>query len=95
VFDGIVEAARSDRYAWFTQFYSDFYNLDETLGSRISQEVVHGELKHRDRQRTRRRLTPSSRRGLKISATTSRPTVPQASRRSSCADPRTTSSRST
>lgn len=40
VFDGIVEAARSDRYAWFTQFYKDFYNLDETLGSRISPEVV-------------------------------------------------------
>ncbi|GAA4730550.1 bromoperoxidase [Isoptericola chiayiensis] len=40
VFDGIVEAARSDRYAWFTQFYQDFYNLDETLGSRISEEVV-------------------------------------------------------
>lgn len=40
VFDGIVEAARSDRYAWFTQFYNDFYNLDDTLGSRISEEVV-------------------------------------------------------
>ncbi|GAA1978965.1 bromoperoxidase [Isoptericola halotolerans] len=40
VFDGIADAARSDRYAWFTQFYQDFYNLDETLGSRISQEVV-------------------------------------------------------
>lgn len=40
VFDGIAEAARSDRYAWFTNFYKDFYNLDETLGSRISQEVV-------------------------------------------------------
>lgn len=40
VFDGIVEAARSDRYAWYTQFYKDFYNLDETLGSRISPEVV-------------------------------------------------------
>ncbi|GAB3660562.1 alpha/beta fold hydrolase [Glycomyces tarimensis] len=40
VFDGIEQAARSDRYAWFTQFYQDFYNLDETLGSRISQEVV-------------------------------------------------------
>lgn len=40
VFDGIEEAARSDRYAWFTNFYKDFYNLDETLGSRISQEVV-------------------------------------------------------
>jgi pimeloyl-ACP methyl ester carboxylesterase len=40
VFDGIVKAARDDRYAWFTQFYKDFYNLDATLGSRISQEVV-------------------------------------------------------
>lgn len=40
VFDGIAETARNDRYAWFTQFYKDFYNLDETLGSRISQEVV-------------------------------------------------------
>lgn len=40
VFDGIAGAARGDRYAWFTQFYKDFYNLDENLGSRISQEVV-------------------------------------------------------
>ena len=40
VFDGIATAARTDRYAWFTQFYNDFYNLDETLGSRISEEVV-------------------------------------------------------
>lgn len=40
VFDGIVSAAESDRYAWFTQFYKDFYNLDENLGSRITEEVV-------------------------------------------------------
>ncbi|HWV75705.1 MAG TPA: alpha/beta hydrolase [Isoptericola sp.] len=40
VFDGIVDAARGDRYAWFTQFYEDFYNLDENLGTRISEEVV-------------------------------------------------------
>ena len=40
VFDDIVTAATTDRYAWFTQFYQDFYNLDETLGSRISEEVV-------------------------------------------------------
>lgn len=40
VFDGIVAAAKTDRYAWFTQFYADFYNLDENLGSRISEEVV-------------------------------------------------------
>ncbi|MFL1381679.1 alpha/beta fold hydrolase, partial [Nocardiopsis protaetiae] len=40
VFDGIAATARADRYAWFTQFYKDFYNLDENLGKRISQEVV-------------------------------------------------------
>ena len=40
VFDGIETAARGDRYAWFTQFFSDFYNLEDNLGSRISQEAV-------------------------------------------------------
>ncbi|MCP3422830.1 alpha/beta fold hydrolase [Nocardioides pinisoli] len=40
VFDDIAMAARTDRYAWFTQFYRDFYNLDETLGTRISEDVV-------------------------------------------------------
>ncbi|WP_411734012.1 alpha/beta fold hydrolase [Paeniglutamicibacter sp.] len=40
VFDGIAEQARGDRFAWFTSFFSNFYNLEETLGSRISQEVV-------------------------------------------------------
>jgi pimeloyl-ACP methyl ester carboxylesterase len=42
VFDGIEAAARSDRYAWFTQFFSNFYNLDENLGSRISPDAVAG-----------------------------------------------------
>ncbi|WP_193611746.1 alpha/beta fold hydrolase [Nocardioides lijunqiniae] len=40
VFDDIEAAARADRYAWFTQFFRDFYNLDETLGSRVSEDVV-------------------------------------------------------
>ncbi|MGW0044225.1 alpha/beta fold hydrolase [Rhodococcus sp. NPDC003348] len=40
VFDGIEAAAKADRFAWFTQFYKDFYNLDENLGTRISQEAV-------------------------------------------------------
>ena len=39
-FDGIAASAKSDRFAWFTQFYKDFYNLDETLGSRISEDAV-------------------------------------------------------
>ncbi|TYP89024.1 alpha/beta fold hydrolase [Blastococcus xanthinilyticus] len=42
VFDGIEAAAKGDRYAWFTQFFGDFYNLEENLGSRISQEAVTG-----------------------------------------------------
>jgi pimeloyl-ACP methyl ester carboxylesterase len=40
VFDEIITTAKDDRYSWFTQFYKDFYNLDENLGGRISQEVV-------------------------------------------------------
>ncbi|QDO88168.1 alpha/beta hydrolase [Ornithinimicrobium ciconiae] len=40
VFDGIEAAAKSDRYAWFTQFFADFYNLSDNLGVRISQEAV-------------------------------------------------------
>ena len=41
-FDEIAAAAKADRNAWFTQFYKGFYNLDETLGSRITEEVVTG-----------------------------------------------------
>jgi pimeloyl-ACP methyl ester carboxylesterase len=40
VFDGILEAVTKDRYAYFGAFYQDFYNLDETLGSRISEDAV-------------------------------------------------------
>ena len=40
VFEGIEKTATEDRYAWFKDFYANFYNLDENLGSRISQAVV-------------------------------------------------------
>ncbi|MFG2724750.1 alpha/beta fold hydrolase [Streptomyces canus] len=40
VFDGILDAVTKDRYAYFDAFYQDFYNLDETLGSRISEAAV-------------------------------------------------------
>ena len=40
VFDGITAAATDDRYAYFTKFYADFYNLDENLRTRISEEAV-------------------------------------------------------
>jgi peroxiredoxin len=39
-FDGIAASVREDRYAFLTGFYKDFYNLDDNLGSRISQEAV-------------------------------------------------------
>ncbi|WP_440072492.1 alpha/beta fold hydrolase [Streptosporangium sp. OZ121] len=40
LFDGIEASAKADRFAWFTEFYKNFYNLDENLGTRISQEAV-------------------------------------------------------
>ncbi|WP_165988412.1 alpha/beta fold hydrolase [Streptomyces sp. YIM 98790] len=40
VFDSIRTAVRQDRYAYFTDFYRDFYNTDETLGSRLSEEAL-------------------------------------------------------
>lgn len=39
-FQGVVESVKADRYTYFTQFYRDFYNLDENLGTRISEEAV-------------------------------------------------------
>ncbi|MEU8176397.1 alpha/beta hydrolase [Microbispora hainanensis] len=40
VFEGILEAVTKDRYAYFTEFYNAFYNTDENLGTRLSEEVV-------------------------------------------------------
>jgi peroxiredoxin len=40
VFDGIGAAVTGDRYAFFTQFFRDFFNLDENLGTRVSAEAV-------------------------------------------------------
>ncbi len=42
VFEGIKDAIRADRPAYFTSFLSAFYNLDENLGMRVSDEVVRG-----------------------------------------------------
>jgi non-heme chloroperoxidase len=39
VFDGIMEAIRKDRYAYFRTFYNDFYAVDENLGTRVSEDV--------------------------------------------------------
>lgn len=41
VFDGLKEAATADRYAFFTEFFKNFYNTDTFLGTpRLSQEAV-------------------------------------------------------
>ena len=40
VFDQIEAALTTDRFAYFTEWNKSFFNLDETLGSRISQETV-------------------------------------------------------
>jgi non-heme chloroperoxidase len=39
-FQGISDSVTKDRYAYFAAFFSDFYNLDENLGSRISEEAL-------------------------------------------------------
>jgi non-heme chloroperoxidase len=40
VFDGINDAVRADRYAFFTEFFTNFYNTDVLLGKRVSEQVV-------------------------------------------------------
>ncbi len=40
VFEGIKQGILADRPAFFTEFFKNFYNLDETLGSLISEEAV-------------------------------------------------------
>jgi non-heme chloroperoxidase len=40
VFDGIRKAIVADRYAFFTEFFKNFYNTDVFLGKRVSEEVV-------------------------------------------------------
>lgn len=48
VFEDLLEAARKDRYAFFTEFFKNFFNTDEFLGNRLSQEALdaHTRLAH-------------------------------------------------
>ncbi|TFB91438.1 alpha/beta fold hydrolase [Cryobacterium sp. HLT2-28] len=39
-FDGIVASVKADRYAYFTDFYTAFYNTEENLGTRLSEEAL-------------------------------------------------------
>jgi len=40
VFDGIVAALIADRYAYFNDFYANFYNTDVYLGNRLSEAAL-------------------------------------------------------
>jgi pimeloyl-ACP methyl ester carboxylesterase len=40
VFEGIEHAVTSDRYAFFSEFFKNFYNTDLLLGTRVSEQVV-------------------------------------------------------
>ena len=40
VFDGIQKAIATDRYAFFTEFFKNFFNTDTLMGKRISEETV-------------------------------------------------------
>jgi len=40
VFDGLLAAVQADRYAFFTEFFAGFFNTDELLGNRLSQEAL-------------------------------------------------------
>jgi len=40
VFDGIQKAIGADRYAFFTEFFKNFYNTDLLLGERVSEQAV-------------------------------------------------------
>jgi non-heme chloroperoxidase len=40
VFEGIQKSVAADRYAFFTEFFKNFYNTDLLLGKRVSEQVV-------------------------------------------------------
>ncbi len=40
VFEGIQKAVAADRYAFFTEFFKNFYNTDVYLGKRVSEQAV-------------------------------------------------------
>ncbi len=41
VFDGIMDAIRKDRFAYFSDFLKNFYNTDKLGGTLISDDAVH------------------------------------------------------
>ncbi len=41
VFEGIQKAIVADRYAFFNEFFKNFYNADVLLGKRVSEHAIH------------------------------------------------------
>jgi len=39
-FDPMLEAVKKDRYAFFTNFFQNFFNTDDFLGNRLSEEAL-------------------------------------------------------
>ena len=44
VFDGLEAAAKADRYAFFTEFFKNFYNTDVLLAKRVSSQAVEASM---------------------------------------------------
>jgi non-heme chloroperoxidase len=40
IFEGLQKAVAADRYAFFTEFFKNFFNADVLLGKRISEQAV-------------------------------------------------------
>lgn len=40
IFKGIEQAVKADRYAFFTEFFKNFYNTDILLGNRVSEQAI-------------------------------------------------------
>ena len=40
VFEGIKKAVATDRYAFFSDFFKNFFNTDQYVGKRVSEQVV-------------------------------------------------------
>lgn len=40
VFEGIEKTVKADRYAFFTEFFKNFFNTDVHLGKRISEQAI-------------------------------------------------------
>ena len=86
------QSVRDDRYAFITGFFKDFYNLDDNLGTRISQEAVDASVQ----------VANLAGNAAIAAAPLTWPTdfrarhrAPSTCRRSSCTAPPTTSCRST